>query len=796
MARLNRINNFTEYLESCIALKSRYTIIIAFCGTTGQFLTAEHAALLRELGVSQDLSWDGVGKQDLAYVCILNNNHVLESISKDEGGGEAFLTQGIDSVEYSVASKTLNTGNRARIKIGINDYAVCARGFNAVVFDHLTQTLIDSVYFDTHLKHIPGAHLSYALDNAAEIVSAIHASGYSLAQYIRDNNLKNVTIFSEQQYLSMLKATIFQLDLLPNINVRYVAEDIFSVRIFDSNLFRNIHFANYIENKPSSKDTVIFYTRNVDNSVETYFRERAGRIIFFRDLLRELQYIAFRSRPLENFLLQHPDVTVVGFSTLIFPSSGAFPVRSRSVDEEKIIRNRITRDDFTNGLKSGEFIVASKAYQQYGYSAEDALKMQQIPKSYHNENGVKIFEDYASEFVNIRQGHRVTTSQPKEYSKTIYILGACAEFGIGSPDDKTIASFLQQSINELEQDSICVENYGIFLTNTQWAMSYTLNNLPIKPGDIVLLRDFYHIKKDDAVFPNYYTCDLSLRRPHVYGEVFTDNAHYSPNGSRAVADKLFSFLNQHNFFNDNAPPEAINKEKLHSQPGALYAIPDWANALYGNSGRAVVPFYKEELDDYKQHLRLMAPKIGAIVMNCNPFTLGHRYLIEYAIGQVTHLYVFVVEEDLSIFPFRDRFDLVKKCTSDLSKTTVLPSGKFIISSLTFTDYFNKSELQDRTIDPSQDVELFAKEIAPALGISVRFAGEEPIDNVTRQYNDTMRRILPQYGIEFIEIPRKKIAEGGGAISASQVRRLLEDRNFDAIAKLVPQATLEYLQQRE
>jgi [citrate (pro-3S)-lyase] ligase len=109
------------------------------------------------------------------------------------------------------------------------------------------------------------------------------------------------------------------------------------------------------------------------------------------------------------------------------------------------------------------------------------------------------------------------------------------------------------------------------------------------------------------------------------------------------------------------------------------------------------------------------------------------------------------------------------------------------------DYFNKSELQDVAIDPSRDIEIFAKEIAPTLGISVRFAGEEPFDNVTRQYNEAMARILPQYDIEFVEIPRKQ--EKGSAISASLVRKLLEEQNWKAIERLVPQTTFDYLKGR-
>jgi len=129
----------------------------------------------------------------------------------------------------------------------------------------------------------------------------------------------------------------------------------------------------------------------------------------------------------------------------------------------------------------------------------------------------------------------------------------------------------------------------------------------------------------------------------------------------------------------------------------------------------------------------------------------------------------------------------------LANVEVLPSGKFIISQQTFSGYFNKAELQDAVVDSSEDVEIFGREIAPTLGITIRFAGEEPTDNVTRQYNETMREILPRYGVEFREIPRKTF--DGEPISASTVREALKAGDFDRIKELVPETTLLYLRRR-
>ncbi|MFV0519694.1 MAG: hypothetical protein ACK5LY_05405, partial [Lachnospirales bacterium] len=144
----------------------------------------------------------------------------------------------------------------------------------------------------------------------------------------------------------------------------------------------------------------------------------------------------------------------------------------------------------------------------------------------------------------------------------------------------------------------------------------------------------------------------------------------------------------------------------------------------------------------------------------------------------------------SFFPFADRIELVKKGTSDLENVTVIPSGKYIISSLTFSDYFNKEKLQEEEVDMSADVELFADAIAPALNISVRFVGEEPLDKVTRQYNQTMQMLFPKRGIDLVIIPRKEFEEQ--VISASLVRELLKEKKFFDIAEIVPSTTLDYL----
>lgn len=185
---------------------------------------------------------------------------------------------------------------------------------------------------------------------------------------------------------------------------------------------------------------------------------------------------------------------------------------------------------------------------------------------------------------------------------------------------------------------------------------------------------------------------------------------------------------------------------------------------------------------------------GAIVMNCNPFTKGHRYLIETAAKQVDRLYIFVVEEDKSFFLFKDRFEMVVKGTEDIENVVVVPSGKFIISSYTFPEYFMKDYVKEKNFDVSMDVETFCRYIAPPLHIKIRFAGEEPFDPVTKNYNENMARILPEYGMKFIEIPRYAI-DRKRVINATRVRELLENRELDELKEYVPYSTFEILMKK-
>jgi len=182
--------------------------------------------------------------------------------------------------------------------------------------------------------------------------------------------------------------------------------------------------------------------------------------------------------------------------------------------------------------------------------------------------------------------------------------------------------------------------------------------------------------------------------------------------------------------------------------------------------------------------------IGAIVANCNPFTLGHRYLIEQASKQCDQLHLFILSERKSAFSPEVRMALAKAGCADLKNVHIHPTGPYMVSSATFPSYFIKDKARVEGIYCDMDIRIFAEKIAPALGIARRYVGTEPNCPVTRFYNEQMKFRLPEYGIELIEIPRRE--EGGAAISASRVRALLNENKLGEIRPLVPETTFEYL----
>lgn len=389
-----------------------------------------------------------------------------------------------------------------------------------------------------------------------------------------------------------------------------------------------------------------------------------------------------------------------------------------------------------------------------------------------------------SKYVNVIDGMRVTVEQPENFKGRVHIFGASIAYGFGVEDRYTLASCIQRLLNEQEDEGYKVFNYGV-------------RGLPLEEY-VKIIKDAKIYKKDHILctIPGgaskeckeallEHKCiviDLSdyFQHPHEYGEVFFDDGHFNYKGYIVSADIIFRLI-----FNN--PKDLDKKEKLYKKNDESNEV----TCPYDNNKEFIS--YMKFLDSCSKKIDKGSGEVrGGVVINANPFTLGHYHLIEIASKMVDYLYVFVVEEDCSDFSFSVRYDLVVKGTKTLQNVIVIPSGKFIISNITFPEYFDKNNRVGTKIIPSLDIELFGKFIAKKLGISIRFVGEEREDFVTCQYNRYMKEKLPLYGIKLIEIPRLK--KDGEVISASRVRSFISVGKFEEARELVPLTTYQYIEE--
>lgn len=259
-----------------------------------------------------------------------------------------------------------------------------------------------------------------------------------------------------------------------------------------------------------------------------------------------------------------------------------------------------------------------------------------------------------------------------------------------------------------------------------------------------------------------------------------------------------------------ANAEGCQCVKLYTKPDnrqlfeslSFRLIAESPNAILMETGVGGIEKYSEELRVKSEELGVKSEElkndesvisnarkpIGVIVMNANPFTLGHRFLVEQSSELVERLYVVVVREDCSMFSYNERKAMVSQGVRDIGNVVVVDGSDYAVSAATFPTYFLK-QLSDATdTQIILDLDLYRRRIAPALGATIRFFGSEPTDPLTRRYNELMHQQLGEEHVH--EIQRKQ--QEGSAISASCVRKaMMEGCLWDAI-QLVPPTTIPYI----
>ena len=218
---------------------------------------------------------------------------------------------------------------------------------------------------------------------------------------------------------------------------------------------------------------------------------------------------------------------------------------------------------------------------------------------------------------------------------------------------------------------------------------------------------------------------------------------------------------------------------------------------------SVLEFGLASIKNYQNYLSLIKKEtktdnISAIVVNCNPFTNGHKYLIERASSESELVYLFVVEENLSAFPFEIRWELIKKGISHLNNVVMVKAGEYIVSGSIFPNYFLKNESFDLVSQKQAeiDVAIFTDYFVPILGIKKRYIGTENYCKTTCAYNNAMFKILPKANVDVIEVTRKSLGmtekNEPNYISASKVREAIKNNKIEDVLEFIPETTRDFL----
>ena len=391
-------------------------------------------------------------------------------------------------------------------------------------------------------------------------------------------------------------------------------------------------------------------------------------------------------------------------------------------------------------------------------------------------NGIcNVLLDKAEENYNIIGGRRFTIGVPNNASVKIHMFGPCVVMGLCVADEMTICSILQKLINH-KGYSADVVNHGLAYGNDQLNDLLGMMDEPIRKGDCVIW--FSSFEDDELQKLSERGIPIISVRECVkdLNDWFLDNPfHCNAAVNQNIAKAVFHQIDKlHCDLSDRKRYSMIESLSLnlHHNP---YAILD--------SG---------ELNTYMEYIKQFkcdAKKKGAVVLNANPCTYGHLYLIREALKYVDFLYVFLVEESVGSLPYMDREYMLKESLKYNRRVKVLRGGNIMTSEKVFPEYFNKSSEPTR-ISLVLTHRAFGKIVSSTLGITYRFFGTEPNDTVTQALNESAREILPEYGIQPIFIERMSL--NGSYVSARNVRELLQNDQYLELAKLVPFPTYKRL----
>lgn len=358
----------------------------------------------------------------------------------------------------------------------------------------------------------------------------------------------------------------------------------------------------------------------------------------------------------------------------------------------------------------------------------------------------------------IRNDRRLTCWNNETFINEVHFFGPCITFGLFSTDRFTIESILQKKMNDngLRYN---INNYGVpdggDLIND---ILYMLSTQMRENDYVIWINRFNDNLKQILASHNIRVIDLSQAFYGQHNFFVNDTIHTTEKGNKIIAEYIFKNIN-------------FNKSDIN----------------YKTVAPTSFKFVKID-NRYEQYL--ISEKVsgfhsyGSIVINANPFTFGHKYLIDKALETVDFLYVFLVENSSKSMPFYERYIIAKEAIGENKRVKLLSAGDFFASEQSFNAYF----WGENDFDAYKHVEYFLRIVAPILNITYRFFGTEPNNMICRKFNEYCMDELPKNGVNVIQIQRK--CNHGNSISASKVRELLGKGELDMYNELIsPWATM-------
>jgi|GEM_PF-3144819 len=591
-----------------------------------------------------------------------------------------------------------------------------------------------------------------ALDLIEKMNEMQIGAGYTIAQWLVENDLNNITLIADPRFPKLVKASV--LSIKNNIQVcvnnwfssdgshyvmRYSVQEFFLREIFDG--------LDY--NKIEKDETVIYIAPERSLSIRRKVEERGAKFFTIGEIYNNAIHYIEKQEPLLRMVTDNPDIKVLIVNKpTILNDTTEYGIR--------ILKEKHLGDYNRQGIKEGDLSSpllsdAMKAHTRF--SLEDWHEVFiNDPISYHDINGSLRFIDEQGKLKNIINGNRITVHQTGDYENTIHMVSGCTVFGPYHADDETWSSYLQKMLNGHDKGKkYRVENHAYFM-HGKWAeFAGILTRMRPKSGDIVVFITPFQFRPKDEMFMQFDLRSVAL--PTDRGMLWYDatgNGHNTPVCDEFRAEELFKFLVQHDFLSKDKRNHVY---KTKQAPLNRMLRPMDTNKRKGLFSNAAYAKQLKTLKEKYSKLKAVAAvgaKIGCLTLSGEAFDTKEEYLINEALKSVDHLYVFVNEKDEYKIPFSNRFDLIEKSLKKHKNLTVLPSGTVKVDNVTFLlNSYKKDYRQKHEIDVCMDLDLFAKEFAPILGINTRFALKALKNTNAWRYNLAMENILPEYGIEFV-----------------------------------------------